>query len=355
MEAVAVEVIRAGGVPAMYVRTPGIARAYFQERPVQLIQAADSADAVLYGNELRYTNLFVNFPQSEDPEGLWREASADTARMRALTASWEITQARIDSLRNESRARFVYVNYPPTRSNLARSGMDSTSFARMQWGAVTADYAQIERSGRAIADLMQRGRTMRITTPAGTDLRLQLAGRPAAVNSGIMPANHAQAQLAALRTVSLPGGQVSVAPLETVATGRVVLPRSTCDGQPLVNARFAFRSGRLSGFSADSGGACIDNYLNRNASPADRFGFVVIGLNPALQPVESGIGYYPWSASGVVHIGVGNNADLGGGNSTPAGQGFSLTKATVEIDGTVIVRNGRLAEVVTTAPGARER
>jgi leucyl aminopeptidase (aminopeptidase T) len=138
---------------------------------------------------------------------------------------------------------------------------------------------------------------------------------------------------------------VSVAPGETAATGRVVLPRASCGGSPLVNARFQIRAGRLTDFAADSGGACVTTYLARNATPADRIGYVVIGLNPALQPAETG-GYYPWSGSGVVHIGVGNNADLGGGNSTPAGQGFVVTGATVEIDGTVIVRNGQLSETV---------
>jgi leucyl aminopeptidase (aminopeptidase T) len=345
MEAVAIEVIRAGAVPAMYVRTDAISRAYYFERALPLVQIADSADASLYGHELQYASVFINFPQSPDGDALWTEVSADTARMRVFTASWEITQARIDSLRNRSRARFVYVNYPPMRGPAARSGMDSASFARMQWGAVTADYGQIDRAGRAIAGMMERGRVMRITTPAGTDLRLPLMGRPAAVNSGIMPTGYAQARLAALRTVSLPGGQVSVAPAETTASGRVVLPRAACGGGTLVNARFRLQAGILTDFAADSGGACVTRYLARNSSPANRLGYVVIGLNPALRPAESG-GYYPWSASGLVHIGVGNNADLGGANSTPAGQGFVLTGATVEIDGIVIVRNGQLNEAV---------
>lgn len=350
MEAVAVELIRAGSVPAMYVRTGPIIRAYFFERPVPRMRAADSADAVLYSHELRYTNVFINFPQSEDPDSFWSELAADSTRKVALTAANELTRAHLDSARNASQARFVYVNYPPVRAALERSGIDSATFSRMQWSAVTADHTQMQRAGRRIAQLLERGSVMRITTPAGTDLRLPLGGRTVSVNAGVIPADYAQARLAVLRTVSLPGGQLIVAPSEAAGSGRVVLPRARCDGQPLVNARFDVRAGRIAGFRADSGSACVTDYLARNASPADRVGYVMIGLNPALHPVESGRGYYPGLGSGVVHVGFGYNADLGGANATPVEKGFFLLRATVTIDGTVVVRDGRVTEAATRAP-----
>jgi hypothetical protein len=46
-----------------------------------------------------------------------------------------------------------------------------------------------------------------------------------------------------------------------------------------------------------------------------------------------------------VHVGFGYNADLGGANSTPVEKGFPLLRATVTIDGTVVVRDGRVAEL----------
>lgn len=350
MEAVAVEVIRAGSVPAMYVRTGPIIRAYFFDRPVPLMRAADSADFVLYSHELRYTDVFINFPQSEDPDSFWNELSADSARGSALTAVQELTRARIDSARNASKARFVYVNYPPVRAALARSGLDSAAFSRMQWSAVTTDHAQMERAGRRIAQLLERGRVIQLTTAAGTDVRIPLARRTVTVNAGMMPSDYAKARNAGLRTVTLPGGQLMVAPLETGANGRVVLPRARCEGQRLINARFEFRAGRVAGFSADSGSACVTNYLSRNASPADRLGYVMIGLNPALKPVESGSGYFPGLGSGVVHIGLGYNTDLGGVNSTQVEKSFPLLRATVTIDGTVVLRDGRFTEAITRIP-----
>jgi leucyl aminopeptidase (aminopeptidase T) len=314
------------------------------------MRAADSADFVLYSNELRYTDVFINFPESEDPDSFWNELSADSARASALRAVHALTRARVDSARNASKARFVYVNYPPVRAALTRSGLDSAAFSRMQWSAVTTDHALMERAGARIAQLLERGRVMQITTAAGTDLRFPLAGRPVTVNAGVIRSDFARARVATLRTVTLPGGQLLFAPLETAASGRVVLPRARCEGQPLVRARFELRAGRVSGFSADSGGACVTSYLSRNASPADRLGYIMIGLNPALQPVESGSGYFPGLGSGVVHIGLGYNTDIGGVNSTPVEKSFPLLRATVKIDGTVVLREGRFTDSVTRSP-----
>jgi leucyl aminopeptidase (aminopeptidase T) len=165
-----------------------------------------------------------------------------------------------------------------------------------------------------------------------------------------MPADYARAPNATARTVTLPGGQLIVAPVETAASGRVVLPRARCEGQRLINARFELRAGRLTGFTADSAGACVTRYVERNASPADRLGYVMIGLNPALQAVESGNGYYPALGSGIVHVGLGYNTDLGGANSTSVEKSFPLLRATITIDGTVVLRDGRFTDAVTRTP-----
>jgi hypothetical protein len=69
------------------------------------------------------------------------------------------------------------------------------------------------------------------------------------------------------------------------------------------------------------------------------FGTPGIGLNPELKRVETGIGYRPPAGSGAVTVFTGNNTDLGGANNTPLGFPFSLSRATVEIDGVVVVRD----------------
>jgi leucyl aminopeptidase (aminopeptidase T) len=317
--------------------------------PVEHLRINDSTTAAFYGDQLARAALLINFPGLQDPDALDREFAADTARLAAMNAVYTGTQERWDRLRNASKARFVYVDFPPARSVVTRSGLDSASFTEMQLAAVTVDPTPMAQAGRALARLLEGGKTVRVTTPAGTDLRLRLAGRRAAVDAGVLAPEAAQARLAALRTVALPGGTVEVAPLETSATGRIVLPRARCPGEAVVNARFEFRAGRLTGFAADSGGACIRAYLTASQGGADLFGQISIGLNPALRVVETGQGYRPAAARGLVLIAVGNNAHLGGTNRAPAGRAFALTGATVEIDGQVVVRDGQLTDVVTVS------
>jgi leucyl aminopeptidase (aminopeptidase T) len=349
MEGVALEVLRAGGAWVIQLESERARRYYNTGMPVEHLRINDSTVAAFYGNQLERADLLINFPGLQDPDALDREFAADTARLAAMNAVYAGTQERGDRLRNTSRARFVYVDFPPTRSVVTRSGMDSTSFTAMQLAAVTADPAPMARAGRALARLLEGGKTMRVTTAAGTDLRLRLTGRKAAVDAGVLAPEAPRAPLAALRTVSLPGGTVKVAPLETSATGRVVLPRARCPGGAVVNARFEFRSGRLTGFAADSGGGCIRAYLTASRGGADLFGELSIGLNPALRVVETGEGYRPWAARGLVVITVGNNTHLGGTNGAPADRAFALTGATVEIDGLTVVRDGQLTDVVTAS------
>lgn len=68
-----------------------------------------------------------------------------------------------------------------------------------------------------------------------------------------------------------------------------------------------------------------------------------IGLNPGLMVIEEGREYRPDRGAGVVWMGIGSNALLGGKNKTQGGFTFPLVKATVEADGKLIVKDGDLA------------
>jgi leucyl aminopeptidase (aminopeptidase T) len=349
MEAVAAAVIRAGGAPLMELTTDAVQRAFVREMPVAHLRASDQAGTGMLAAMLGRADVMITFPASPDPDALNTEMLGDTARMSALTKAFTANQVAYDRSRNESRTRFVVVNFPPTKGNIRRSGMDSVAFARMMLDAVNADQAQIARAGSAIARLMERGKEMRITTPAGTDLRVPLlAGRRSALNSGVVPAGSAAVRLASMRTASLPGGQVSIAPNEAAVNGTVVVPREECPDAPVRNARFAVRAGRVTGFTAEEGGRCMADLLATGGPSAAGFAYVLVGLNPALRAnVETG--YMPWSGAGIVHIGVGNNRDLGGTNGAPGSIGWALLNATVTIDGTPIVRDGQLVAVNTSS------
>jgi hypothetical protein len=137
--------------------------------------------------------------------------------------------------------------------------------------------------------------------------------------------------------------------LETSGVGKAVTGRDDCVGKPVVNERFELRAGKVTGFQADSGGECVRSLLHSAPSPADMVGGLSIGLNPALKPVETGVGFRPREASGAVALLFGNNTDFGGKNNTPLAYNIWLSRATVEVDGKVIVRDGHLVSEVTSS------
>ena len=349
MEALGEEVVRAGATPWLSLESDRVFATFFRELPEQHLRTFDSVTTAIYGDQLKRAAVMIVFPFSDNPDTLLQSFAADTVRMPKLMKTFSASQQRFDEMRNTARTRFVFLGYPPTKSEIARSGMDSASFDRMIWEAINTDYDRIANQGRAIKRLLDAGKTVRVTTPNGTDIRLSLTGRPAAVIGATLPVGQSKAKLVSQRSVTLPGGQVSVAPLETSANGKVVVARYDCFGSPLVNAQFELRAGKMTGFRADSGGACVTNFLNSSPGPDDVVGSLSIGLNPALKSVEAGLGYYPGAASGAVMLMLGNNKDLGGKNNTPAGFAFWLARATVEIDGKVVVRDGQVMGDVAQA------
>jgi aminopeptidase len=342
MEAIGTEVMRTGAVPVLTLESQSVIGAFIRDLPEQNLRSYDSLTTALASDQFKRADVIVMLPVLDNPDTLFATLRADTARMAKMMKTWSASQERYDAMRNNSRARLVYLNYPPTRTAIAGSGMDSASFDRMAWDAMTADYDRIAAAGQSIKRLLDSGKSVRVTTPDGTDLRFSLTGRSAAMTGATLTAEQRRAKLAAQRSITLPGGRVAVAPLESSGSGKVVVARDECLGAPLVNARFEVRAGKLAGFQADSGSACITSLLNSAPGPDDMLGMLSIGLNPAIKPVETGRGFRPWEASGAVVVAFGNNIDLGGKNNTPSGVPFWLSKATVEIDGKAVVKEGQL-------------
>lgn len=349
MDALGAEVTRAGGAAELSLQTDRMISAFFRDVAEKDLRASDSASLAMYDGQLKLADVVITLPTLQDADTMIKSILSDTVRFRKLTQIQSESQRKYDAIRNTARTRFVIVNYPPSKTQIAKSGLDSASFDRMIWEAVTTDYGRINATGQRIKRLLETGKAVHVTTPDGSDFRLTLAGRPAALISNTLGPRAASAKLAAQRTIILPGGRLIVAPLETSGVGKVASGRDECLGAAVVNERFELRAGKMTSFQADSGAECLRNFMRSAPSPSDMVGALSIGLNPALKPVETGVGYRPWEASGAVVLVFGNNTDLGGNNNTPLGYGVWLSRATVEIDGKVIVRDGQLVADVMSS------
>ena len=200
-------------------------------------------------------------------------------------------------------------------------------------GAMTADFFAIRERAKRLAALWRRTREVRITSLAGTDLRATVAGRePMAWLTGICR-NPGEVS-------ALPGGEVSLPPIEGTAEGVVVWELVASDlGALEAPIRIEVRGGRA---VAIDGGASAERLRDIVATvrDADNIGEIGIGLNPAARIADDIT--EAKKAFGTVHIALGDSANEYGGLVECEVHLDGLVIApTIEFDGRPVVVDGR--------------
>jgi leucyl aminopeptidase (aminopeptidase T) len=200
-------------------------------------------------------------------------------------------------------------------------------------GAMTADFVAIRARAERLADLWRRTREVRITSPAGTDLRATVEGRePMAWLTGIC--------LNPGEVSALPGGEVSLPPLEGTSEGTVVWERVASDLGALEGpVQITVRAGRAvlieGGASADRLRAIVESVRD-----ADNIGEIGIGLNPAARIADEIT--EAKKAFGTVHIALGDSAnEYGGLVECDVHLDGMVMEPTVEFNGVAVVVDGR--------------
>lgn len=200
-------------------------------------------------------------------------------------------------------------------------------------GAMTADLFAIRRRAERLAEIWRRTSAVRITSPAGTDLVSTVAGRePMAWLSGIC--------LNPGEVSALPGGEVSLPPVEGMSNGIVVWERVASDlgalERPLT---IIVRDGRAVRFD---GGPAADRLrrIVEEVADADNIAEIGIGLNQAAR-IGDDITEAK-KAFGTVHVALGDSAnEYGGLVECDVHLDGLVMEPTIEFDGVPIVVGGR--------------
>ena len=331
MEALGVEVQKVGGHPLLILDSPRLTRTLYAEVPEKYLDRRPTAWSTLHAQEV---DVAFDLPSGEDFATLRR---VDPARRKRVDQSLARADAATQAQRDKGKTRTLFIGVP-TPSDTASIQMDYGPYEAMTWKAIEADYTDMAKKGQQIKRILEGAKRLHITSPEGTDFTVNLGPRPVFVNAGIVPPGTKGS--AAARSMSLPGGSVIFAPLETTANGKIRAAEDQCD-KPIRDEVVDVRDGMPVNVRAASDEAC----LQRSLKDAGRFGNITIGLNPNVK-FDHVPSYGPQlqSAAGVVQIGFASNQDLGGANpAAPGGWSVPLLKATVEADGKVIVRDGKLA------------
>ena len=214
-----------------------------------------------------------------------------------------------------------------TMSMVMRRLTDFTS------GGALADYRALYAEGQALAALWSAGRTMHITTEAGTDIEAPIAADDVIIECGYAtaPGTHA----------AFSDGEVSSRPLEGEAEGVFVIDGpGTGIARPETPIRVEVRDGRAVSVSGEGPEAAHLRHIVETVPNADNIAEFGIGLNGA--SLRNGRFQEEKKARGNVHIAFGDNNYYGGTVTCPVHLDMVIYRPTVRLDDCVLVESGEV-------------
>jgi aminopeptidase len=199
----------------------------------------------------------------------------------------------------------------PTPQQAAALGCDWPTFEKLFWQAMAVDYRPIASQAAQLAQKLSGADWVRVRASNGTDLRLQVGGRPLEQDVGVvaLPSEQGKPYL------NLPSGEVCFAPIENSAQGLVVIEQAFWQGQPIRNLQLQFEAGRVQALAADQGLELFKMVVANGGGDAALLGELGIGLNPAIDRV-TGCTLLDEKMIGTAHIALGENRAFGGLNNS---------------------------------------
>lgn len=215
--------------------------------------------------------------------------------------------------------------------------------ATYQHALLETDYGALARAQRRFEEAM-RGSEIRVSSPAGTDIRFRIGDRPVNRQDGNASAARTAEGLVLIdREIELPAGVVRVAPLEESVHGTIAFPPSQWSGTPVAGLVLTFDKGVVTDVAAETGEEAVVEEMTAAGAAGRAFREFALGFNPLLSvpDVRPWIPYYGYGA-GVVRLSLGDNSELGGAVTGGYVRWNFFTDTTVSVDGEVWVRDGRL-------------
>jgi len=223
-----------------------------------------------------------------------------------------------------------------------------------QDAVLNLDYAGLARRMRQLVASMA-DRELRITNPAGTDLRLRTTGRFHVNDGDASRAKAASACSPRDREEEIPCGALRTIPMPDSAQGVIMLKHGF--GYPTMGygldvdrwldqgLRFHFEAGRVRRVETDGDQKALDRAWAAETGDKDRLGEFVLGCNPLLQRVD-GLRFSPYHGFGdaVLRLTIGENIESGGRNRSSLHRWLMFQDADVRAGGEPIVQNGRLTK-----------
>jgi leucyl aminopeptidase (aminopeptidase T) len=250
------------------------------------------------------------------------------AAMRSAGAVIELTSLFIGSSAARREATAAGVRY------LAMPGVRMETFR--DDGPLAVDFDAIRSDAERVGSAWGDASSYRLTTPAGTDLRGSVAGRPGRVLHGLARAPGDD--------MAPPDIESGTAPVEGSSTGVVVVDADLLfmgEGPLPSPVALHFRDGGLVGAEGDEAGR-LQEMLDRCADPRmANLAEASVAFNPNGR--VCGVAMETESARGTAHVALGNSIAYGGTVDAIAHLDCVMRDATLELDGEPVMVAGVVA------------
>jgi len=201
------------------------------------------------------------------------------------------------------------------------------------WDITEEDVLRIKRLTERLAEIMDRGSEAHVSTTLGTDLTMSIEGRPIQ-------------QLKAVFTEPREWGAVpfyaeaAVAPVEGTTQGTAVIDvfmeRIGPIKQPM---EWTIRNGRLVEIRGGEEAEMLKKIIGEADENATNIAELGVGTNHIFKNFTGTIG--DKMVLGTVHLAIGKSINIGGKVMSNIHHDAVINKATLEIDGTKILDNGK--------------
>lgn len=190
---------------------------------------------------------------------------------------------------------------------------------------LAADPSRTRATALRLAERLAGAEEVRVTTEAGTDLRLRLGGRPVHAETGVLEGPGA--------LCNLPAGEAYVAPLEESAEGRLVVDLSLGDLPLDGPVTLLFRQGRAVQVEGGEAARLLQTRLGDDPA-AWTVGELGLGANAALR--VRGRAHLDEKVWGTAHVALGGNLRFGGRNNAVTHYDCVIGAPRLLLDGRVL-------------------
>jgi len=322
-----------GAHPFISLTTEGYWMRSLLETPKKLLETLPTNQSAA----LEHTDVFIFMLGPRNPVD-WNKISPEK---RALTNIWYLESNKYleewRKIAKEQHVRILGIEYClVTKERAQVLGLDYREWEEVMLAGCVSDQQKIAKKAFQRAEIIREGREVHIQTPFGTNFRFKLAACEPIMSDSIVTDEDAAKGIVKF----LPSGCVEVAVDENSAEGTVVfdVPIPFRGGKKIRGLTLMFKHGKVVKHMAETGIEAFENYMKSSEGDVDKFGFFGFGLNPGLRHGFT----QDDKVLGGVTIGIGGNEDKGGKNRTSGNNHWwaSMTKASVKIDGKIILKNG---------------